>query len=137
MELSGIVFSCHALVLFIVHLFGRIICFRFWPFFGGSKEEERSVFFLSFSISFVTFCVCLFFSFFATCIFPFYSYFFGLSAFVPSAFYYSHFSIRIRHPQISGPRFTDTPLTPVKIRERLNPFFVASEIRNLMRSRDR
>ena len=26
-----------------------------------------------------------------------------------SAFYYPHFFIRIRHPQVSGPRFTDTP----------------------------
>ena len=26
-----------------------------------------------------------------------------------SAFYYPHFSIRIRHPQVSGPRFTDAP----------------------------
>ena len=25
-----------------------------------------------------------------------------------SAFYYPHFFIRIRHPQVSGPRFTDT-----------------------------
>ena len=36
--------------------------------------------------------------------------FFGLSAFFPSAFNYPHFSISIRHPQVSGPRFTDTPL---------------------------
>ena len=50
-------------------------------FDSGSKEEERSVFFLSFSLSFFPFCVCLFFSFFAICIFSFYSYFFGLSAF--------------------------------------------------------
>ena len=27
---------------------------------------------------------------------------------VLSAFFYPHFSIRIRHPQVSGPRFTDT-----------------------------
>ena len=100
------------------------------------RRNGASFSFLSLFLLLLFVFVC-FFSFFATCIFPFYSYFFGLSAFVPSAFYYSHFSIRIRHPQISGPRFTDTPLTPVKIRERLNPFFVASEIRNLMRSRDR
>ena len=29
--------------------------------------------------------------------------------FFPSAFFHPHFPIRIRHPQVSGPRFTDTP----------------------------
>ena len=33
---------------------------------------------------------------------------FLLSAFFPSAFFYQHFPIRIRHPQVSGPRLTDT-----------------------------
>ena len=48
-ELSGIVFSCHALVLFIVHLSGRIICFRFLAkqdqlnelLLGNYSEEEE------------------------------------------------------------------------------------------------
>ena len=71
---------------------------------GGT--ERLFPFFLSFFFSFL----CLFvFSFFAISIFSFYSYFFGLSTFFPSAFYYPHFSIRIRHPQVSGPHFTDTP----------------------------
>ena len=36
--------------------------------------------------------------------------------FLPSAFlvlFFPHFPIRIRHPQVSGPRFTDTPLYSV------------------------
>ena len=78
-------------------------------FDSGSKEEERSVIFLSFSLSFFPFCVCLFFSFFAIYIFSFYSYLFWFIRIFPSAFYYPHFCIRIRHPQVSGPRFTDTP----------------------------
>ena len=49
MELSGIVFSCYALVLFIVHLSGRIICFRFLAkqdqlnelLLGNYSEEEE------------------------------------------------------------------------------------------------
>ena len=58
--------------------------------------------------------VCLFFFFFFC--YPHVSFFFFfllflLSAFFffPSAFFYPHFPIRIRHPQVSGPRFTDTP----------------------------
>ena len=34
--------------------------------------------------------------------------FFVIRIFFPSAFFYPHFPIRIRHPQVSGPRFTDT-----------------------------
>ena len=30
-----------------------------------------------------------------------------------STFFHRHFPIRIHHPQVSGPRFTDTPLQPV------------------------
>ena len=31
----------------------------------------------------------------------------------PSTFFHPHFPTRIHHPQVSGPRFTDTPLQPV------------------------
>ena len=52
--------------------------------------------------------VCCFFCY------PHFSFFFFLhfllsAFFLPSAFFYPHFPIRIRHPQVSGPRFTDTP----------------------------
>ena len=82
------------------------VCFKERPihvdFDSRSKDEERSVFFLSFSLSFFfLFVFVCFFSFYAICIFSFYSYFFVLSAFFPSAFYYPHFSIRIRHLQVS------------------------------------
>ena len=63
------------------------------------KERFLSFIFL-FVLSF--FCYLHFLVFFFS--------FFGLSAFFPSAFYYPNFSIRIRHPQVSGPRITDTPL---------------------------
>ena len=55
--------------------------------------------------------VCLFI-FFAIRIsrFFFSSYFFCYPNFFPSAFFHPHFPIRIRHPQVSGPRFTDTPI---------------------------
>ena len=33
--------------------------------------------------------------------------------FLLSAFFYPHFRIRIRHPQVPGPRFTDTRLVPL------------------------
>ena len=60
-------------------------------------------------ISFLFVHVYLFFSFFAICIFSFYSYYFWFIRISPirlllSAFFYPHFSIRIRHPQVSGPR---------------------------------
>ena len=106
-------------------------------FDSGSKEEERRVFFLSFSLSFFPFCVCLFFSFFAICIFSFYSYFF----LVYPHFFHPPFTILI-FPSASAIRrypvhiLQTPPLTTVKIGGRLNPF-VTSEIRNLMRSRDR
>ena len=34
--------------------------------------------------------------------------FFVIRVFFSSAFFYPHFPIRIRHPQVSGPRFADT-----------------------------
>ena len=46
--------------------------------------------------------------FFAIRISCFFLLLFLLSAFFPSAFFYPHFPIRIRHPLVSGPRFTDT-----------------------------
>ena len=55
--------------------------------------------------------VCLFYYyFFCHSHFSFFFFLlFSLSAFFfPSAFFYPHFLIRIRHPQVSGPRFTDT-----------------------------
>ena len=105
-------------------------------FDSGSKEEERRVFFLSFSLSFFPFCVCLFFSFFAICIFSFYSYFFGLSTFFPSSFTILIFPSASAIRRYPVHILQTPPLTTVKIRGRLNPF-VTSEIRNLMRSRDR
>ena len=70
-----------------------------------SLTERLFPFFLSFFFSFL----CLFvFSFFCYLHFVVLFLFFGLSTFFRSAFYYPHFSIRIRHPQVSGPRFTDT-----------------------------
>ena len=57
--------------------------------------------------------VCLFLFFFLLSAFLvfFSSYFFCYPHFFfPSAFFYPHFPIRIRHPQVSGPRFTDTRL---------------------------
>ena len=64
---------------------------------------------------FIFFIVCLFilFYYYFFC-HPHFSFFFSLlfllSAFFfcPSAFFYPHFPIRIRHPQVSGSRFTDT-----------------------------
>ena len=56
------------------------------------------------------FFLCLFvylFFFFAIRV----SRFFLLTFFVIRTFFHPHFSIRIRHPQVSGPRFTDTPWT--------------------------
>ena len=55
--------------------------------------------------------VCLFIYFFCHPHFSFFfsSYFFCYPNFFPSAFFHPHFPIRIRHPQVFGPRFTDTP----------------------------
>ena len=61
---------------------------------------ERKIPFLYIFVCFVFFLLSAFSRFFFS--------FFGLSAFFPSAFYYPNFSIRIRHPQVSGPRITDT-----------------------------
>ena len=38
-----------------------------------------------------------------------------LHFFFPSAFFYPHFPIRIRHPPVSGPRFTDTQVETLSI----------------------
>ena len=54
--------------------------------------------FLSFVCLFIYFCHPLF---------SFYSFYFFWRL---SAFFHPHFPIRIRHPQVSGPRFTDTPV---------------------------
>ena len=59
----------------------------------------------------ISFLNCLFVYFFFFC-HPHFSFSFLLlfllsSSFFPSAFFYPHFPIRIRHPQVSGPRFTD------------------------------
>ena len=47
---------------------------------------------------------------FTTFCHPHFSFFFSYFFCYPH-FFHPHFSIRIRHPQISGPRFTDTPST--------------------------
>ena len=100
------------------------------------EEEERSVFIsvtlmkgisgykITGSIIGITFCmwrvqpcdsdlkekflsliVCLFYP---HIFFFFLLTFFVIRIFFPSAFFYPHFPIRIRHPQVSGPRLTDT-----------------------------
>ena len=59
---------------------------------------------------FIPLFVCLFLYFFCHPHFSFFSsYFFCYPHSFPSAFFCPHFTIRIRHPQISGPRFTDSP----------------------------
>ena len=60
---------------------------------------------------FLSLIVCLFIYFFFC--HPHFSFFFFLlfllsAFFFPSAFFHPHFPIRILHPQVSGPRFTDT-----------------------------
>ena len=57
---------------------------------------------------------CLFIYFFVICI----SGFLLLTFFVICIFFYPHFSIR--HPQVSGPCFTDTPLHTAKLQKFLN-----------------
>ena len=64
------------------------------------KRLERKISFLN----------CLFVYFIIIIIFlPSTFLFFFFLLFLLSAFFYPHFPIRIRHPQVSGPRFTDTP----------------------------
>ena len=101
------------------------------------EEEERSVFIsvtlmkgisgykITVSIIGITFCMWRvqpcdsdlkekFLSLIVCLFYPHFSFFFLLPTFFviriffPSAFFYPHFPIRIRHPQVSGPRFTDT-----------------------------
>ena len=75
-------------------LASRSVCkWRVQP--RDSDLKER---FLSFA--------CLFIYFFCH---PHFLFFFLLTFFVIRIFFHPHFPIRIRHPQVSGPRFTDTP----------------------------
>ena len=55
-------------------------------------------------------CVFVYFNFFfwPSAFLVFFLLLFLFSVFLPSAFFYPHFPIRIRHPQVSGPRLTDT-----------------------------
>ena len=68
------------------------------------RRLERKISFLD---GFFLFIYSFFFCY------PHFSFFFFLifllsAFFFPSAFFYPHFPIRIRHPQVSGPRFKDT-----------------------------
>ena len=71
---------------------------------GGT--ERLFPFFLSFFFSFL--CLFVFFFFCYLHFLVLFLFFLVYPHFFPSAFYYPHFSIRIRHPQVSGPHFTDT-----------------------------
>ena len=67
------------------------------------QRLERKI---SFLCLFVYFIVIFFFTIHISLFFLLT--FFVIRIFFPSAFFYPHFPIRIRHPQVSGPRFTDT-----------------------------
>ena len=77
------------------------------------KRLERKISFLN--CLFVYFIIIIIFLP-STFLFFFFLLFLLSAFFFPSAFFYPHFPIRIRHPQVSGPRFTDTP---GKLREML------------------
>ena len=62
----------------------------------------------------ISFLNCLFVYFFLFLPSAFLVFF--LLLFLLSAFFYPHFPIHIRHPQVSGPRFTDTHFSPKTIK---------------------
>ena len=72
-----------------------------------SRDRDLKERFLSF--------VCLFISTIRFLRFFFFFTFLASFRIFPSTFFHPHFPIRIRHPQVSGPRLTDTPLKSLKL----------------------
>ena len=70
----------------------------------------------------ISFVNCFFVYFIYLFIFchPHFSLFFFLLFLLSAFFFHPHFPFRIRHPQVSGPRFTDTLIQVFKLSEWLN-----------------
>ena len=75
---------------------------------GSKKRRNGASFPLLSRFLFLRFVFVCFFLFLLSAFLVLFLFFWFIRIFFPSAFYYPHFSIRIRHPQVSGPRFTDT-----------------------------